>query len=127
PGTYLLEEWPIAVVPVPAELAQIGLGPPDGGRKLAAPKGNLLALGGVDYDAELSNAPANQAESTVPSFGRRQRAPRGDAALRFDILAGTRGELATIKDLYGKKWGQAGLTSLDGAAATEEAFRIQAP
>jgi CHAT domain-containing protein len=87
----------------------------------------LLALGGVDYDADLMEAIAKPAAGTeLPVFGR-HRAPRGDAELRFDPLLGTRGELATIEKLYGKKWGPTGLTSLDGPAATEEAFRREAP
>jgi CHAT domain-containing protein len=92
-------------------------------------KGSLLALGGVDYDADLAGlgSTSGQASSGTERVGGGHRAPRGSGELKFAPLDGTRDELATIKELYGKRWGQAGLTYLGGAAATEEAFRRQAP
>jgi CHAT domain-containing protein/tetratricopeptide (TPR) repeat protein len=133
-GTYLIEEWPIAVVPAAGALLN-SQGEPvartgaTGGTRRSTTTLNLLVLGGFDYDADLGAISAREpgAQEATELFGRRHRAPRGDAVLKFEFLSGSRGEVATIKYLYGKKWGQMGLTSLDAAGASEEAFRKQAP
>lgn len=55
------------------------------------------------------------------------RAARDDKDQSFEPLAGTKGELSTIEKLYRNTFGADGIRSLEGAAATEDAFAQQAP
>jgi CHAT domain-containing protein len=47
--------------------------------------------------------------------------------VHFDSLPGSEGELLKIKDTYQKNFGSAGLTVLEGTAASEESLRREAP
>jgi CHAT domain-containing protein len=130
PGNYLLEERALALIPTPrivVEAAQRGALPIKSNSPAGPPTvENLLVLGSVDYDANL--AAAAQASDPPPArvFG---LAPvdRGKEAGRFQFLPGSRGELATIRLLYEQHFGTGGLKVLEGAGATESAFRMEAP
>ena len=90
PGKYVLEERTIAIVPVPQLIPEIVQ---EQGRKQL--RKNLLLLGGVDYDAQLGPAKPN-APAKPKKFGR--ELPQG--LTHFRELSQTRGEIATIEDLY---------------------------
>ena len=112
PGSYLVEEWTIAVVPVPQLIPDLVR---EGGRK---PPKNLLLVGNVDYEAEQGKGAAETAAKPVKHFGR----ARAEGLTGFDALAATRGEIATIEKLYRKNFGNEGVTTFEEAAARKEAF-----
>jgi CHAT domain-containing protein/tetratricopeptide (TPR) repeat protein len=114
PGTYLLEDWPIATIPSPQMLLDLRAS-----SNRPRPDGNVLVLGDVNYEARDIAA---QPPRPFPS----QRALRGDHT-RFSPLEGTRGELATIEKLYSDTFGASGLKMLGGTLATKDAVRREAP
>jgi CHAT domain-containing protein/tetratricopeptide (TPR) repeat protein len=121
PGSYLLEEWAIAAVPSPQALVSMFRSAPIA-EEPEPTGGNVLVLGGVDYDSRAEDsAPAPKKTFLT------QRAPREDGEGAFEPLSGTRGELATIERMYRETFGEPGLKTLSGAAATEDALRGQAP
>jgi CHAT domain-containing protein/tetratricopeptide (TPR) repeat protein len=113
PGTYLLEDWPIATLPAPQMLLDL-----QASDSRPRPDGNVLLLGNVNYDGRDA---AVQAPRPFPSL----RAAREDDT-HFSTLEGTRGELATIEKLYRDTFGAAGITSLGGTLATKDAVRREA-
>lgn len=117
-GTYLLEDWALATVPVAQALPSILAEKPESPVEL----GNLLLIGGVDYDADESNAAPQLAKK---SFGR--RVARGAEWRKFEPLTGAVGEIAVIEKTYRDLFGDAGLTRLEKAAAEEERFKAEAP
>lgn len=122
PGSYLLEDYVLAVVPAARSLILPEEGDAQGAPR-AVPGGNLLLLGGVDYDRRSDGEPAGE----LPKRQFAARAVRDEADEPFDPLPGTKGELATIQKLYQDTFGADGLKTLDGAAATQEALLDQAP
>ena len=117
-GTFLLEDWAVATVPVAQALPNILAEKPQSPVEL----GNLLLIGGVDYDADESNAAPQLAKK---SFGR--RVARGAEWRKFEPLTGAVGEIAVIEKTYRDLFGDAGLTRLEKAAAEEERFKAEAP
>lgn len=121
PGSYLLEERSIAVVPVPQAIV-----PMMNSTETDHPEvtGNLLVLGDVNYD-EISST----VDSSAPKkkFGRDLAAVRGADWKEFLPLDATRGELATIDKLYRDNFGVAGITLLEKSNATESRFREEGP
>ncbi len=117
-GTYLLEDWAVATVPVAQALPSILAEKPESPVDL----GNLLLIGGVDYDADESGAAPQLAKK---SFGR--RVARGAEWRKFEPLKGAIGEIAVIEKTYRDLFGDAGLTRLEKAAAAEERFKAEAP
>ena len=116
PGTYLLEERAIAVVPVPQLLPALTAanGP------AAAKEPSLLVVGDVDYGAAA--APPGLVADV-------RSAPRGDraGALRgWAPLPGTRAEVAALTGSFRRRFAGGTVTELRGAEATEEAFRRNA-
>lgn len=122
PGKYLLEERTFAVVPAPQIVPALvnAAGP----KRLPA-AANLLVLGGVDYDASARDAALASPAATKKQFG--ARAVRGEEELRFDSLAATAGELATIAQTYRDNYGDRGITTLKGTSASETTFRQESP
>jgi CHAT domain-containing protein len=119
PGTYLLEDWPLAVIP--AAQALPGLLQYQGRKR---PAGNLLVLGDVDYDAR-SAAPA--AKPKKEFLAHVNRAPRQAGSAPFPRLDGTHGELATIEKMYRETFGETGVQTLAGARATKQTLLREAP
>jgi len=120
PGTYLIEERAIAVVPVPQllpELLEPAAQPP------GASEG-LLLVGDIDYGASPGTA-------TDPGAGRPGAGKtRAGAWSRFRLLPAleaTRGEIVTVRDTFEQSLPDAPVHVLRGGQATEEAFRQRAP
>ena len=115
---FLLEEWPVAVVPTLAELPDLLADVSD----MEPVEGNMLLVGGIDYDtsddADGSNA--------MTDHQRRRVMRRGDR-LQFLPLDGTKGELASIEESYRDNFGSGGITTLQAARASEDAVRREAP
>ena len=122
PGSYLLEERALAIVPVPQAIVSL-LNAKDSDRPAVA--GNLLVLGDVDYDAPPD---ISQGTSTPKKkFGRTPSVVRGSDWRGFTPLSATRGELATIDKLYRGTFGPDGITLLEKSEANEKRFRQEAP
>jgi len=138
PGTYLLEDHRLAMIPVPRLLP--GLLDGDDGRKQLDRA--LLAMGDVDYDADV-NTP-REAESVTAATGPlwklggdRATAVRGDRL--FPPLTNTDGEIAGVRRTFSKAFFGESPTEqqtlelaritdeLSGANATEARFRQLAP
>ncbi len=122
PGTYLIEEHAIALVPVPRLLASARgaeLGS-DGSSRRNELNRSLLAIGDVDYGAE-PGWPA--ASGTFRSAAVRSR----DGLFNVEELKATRAEIEAISSSFEKHFRPARPDILAGAAATEEAFRQAAP
>ncbi|MEQ8787233.1 MAG: CHAT domain-containing protein, partial [Pirellulaceae bacterium] len=117
PGTYLLEERNLAVITAPQILPELLSNKP--ARQVA---GNLLLLGGVDYDDRSDKLAANTPRKAFPG----RRAPR-DAEATFTPLDGSRGEMYSIKEMYRNIFGEDGIVALEGSAASEEQVRAEAP
>jgi len=121
-GTYLIEELTFAVVPAARAIPSI-LSATSPSKKVAE---NMLLLGGVDYDVDLSEALVENSPDSEKQFGRRT-AVRGDESMTFRAISGTVGEIATIAAIYIENYGNEGMTTLKGAAANETFFRREAP
>ncbi|HLJ97257.1 MAG TPA: CHAT domain-containing tetratricopeptide repeat protein [Gemmataceae bacterium] len=122
PGTYLIEEMPVAVVPVPQLLPEL-LAHNSGGDGADKAAGSLFVVGDVDFGAPAPVRQVAQASAGPNSHA----AARGSQGLQFLPLSGTAGESKTIQAEFARSHPQGTLTVLSGAAATEQAFRSQAP
>ena len=111
PDTYLIEEVRLAVVPVPQLLPDLLDRPADAGGEPS-----LLLAGAIDYDAEPGQAATGGAGAV-----------RSGARNQWQALAGTRAEMAAIKDSFDQRFPDGKARTLRGAAATEAALREQMP
>ncbi|HEX7377240.1 MAG TPA: CHAT domain-containing protein, partial [Pirellulales bacterium] len=117
-GEYLLEERPLAVIPTPQLLPDLL----DDLRTPGAPRSLLLA-GDIDY---AGDAGAPGASADLPADSRAPGRLQEGKLLSFDRLEAAQAELASIERRYLKKVREGKSDTLEGAAATEEAFREQA-
>ena len=119
-GTYLLEDHRLAVIPVPQLLPTLVNA--EGKRTLSK---ELLLLGDVDYDAAPGAEVAPKKKQ--PRRPGETRSPT-DARL-FEPLAGASGEIAAVKDLYGRLFEVKSddPRALVQAQADEARFRLLAP
>jgi tetratricopeptide (TPR) repeat protein/CHAT domain-containing protein len=112
-GNYLLEEVPLAILPVPRLLpALLGSAGP------AEP--SLLVVGEVDYDAD-PGAPRQRAAARTAA-GRERAGQPG----KWEQLKATAAEVEAIKDCFWRSHRQAAVTELRRDEPTEEAVRQQA-
>lgn len=133
PGSYLIEEHPMALIPVPQLLPDLMQEQP------STAQYQLLALGDIDYDnaptpAKLDQQPANYPDaSSSLLLALRGRGQLPDTLRSsggtWSKLAGTGPEVNYITQLYQRQH-QAPNTSvvkLDATSASETAFRELAP
>lgn len=85
--------------------------------KGAAP-GELLLLGGVDYNRDEAPAPGPRTPDDL-----RRLAVRGSEDMTFDALPGTLEEIAGIEKLYSARFGEQGVKTLAAKQAGEDALR----
>src|SRR5262249_51643159 len=113
PGTVLLEEMPVAVMPVPRLLTDLLT------RSKVKTAASLLLGGDVDSD---------DAELGVPAVGGRlaARGERAGSSLKWQTLPGTRGEIQAVGDSFTKRHRGGQLTELRRKQATEAALRQHA-
>jgi len=123
PGTYLIEERAIALVPVPQALAELLAGREGrGGPGPAAPDPgpSLLLVGDVDFGA----TPGDSDPQIVSRVAAR---PRAWAWARFDPLPATRDEIRAVQHSFTQVEPGAPVLVLNRGQATEQALRQQAP
>lgn len=122
PGTYLLEDHRLAMVPVPQLIPSL-LKP---GKRREPPK-ELLLIGDVDYDSAGPAAVATAPKKKVP---RRPGETRGgEAFAHFGPLEYTKAEIDALRELYGELYDATpdDPFSLTKSSATEAEFRRLAP
>ena len=117
PGTYLIEDHRIALIPVPQLLPVLVNA--EGTKELTR---ELLLLGDVDYDADENQAPEKKRKKRRPG----NRADRVEQ--EFERLDGAAGEIAAIQVLYEDLFeaDEDDVRSLKRANATEAAFKADA-
>jgi CHAT domain-containing protein len=120
PGTFLLEDHRLAMIPVPRLLPDL-VAPPTGERKLTH---ELLLLGDVDYDSVPDAPPQPEAALVASTSG--SRAPQVGGA-QFGRLPGTKEEVVAIEKLFGGLSSNGRIVSLTSTSATEARFRALAP
>jgi CHAT domain-containing protein/tetratricopeptide (TPR) repeat protein len=115
PGTFLIEERRLAVIPIPQMLPDLlRKDPPTG------PPASLLLVGDIDYGSD-PGTPKNLL-ATRAVVGR-----RGDGTAEFPALEAAPGELSSIRDWYDQAAERGKVRVLRHRDATEAAFRDQAP
>jgi len=118
PGSYLIEERAVAVVPVPQALpALLAARDKEQPAKDRTPDAALLVLGDIDYDAS-SQTPAGSSD-------RRSAAP-GKGVLHFEPLENSRGEMLAVRDSFELAHPDGNVRLLRRGQATEAVFRQQA-
>ena len=122
-GRYLVEEKQIALVPVPRMLPLLMSEKPSSDNSLA--DSSLLVMGDIDFGSSPSAASGSQ-PFALANDERRSAARSSSSAAVFSALPGTAQEAASIGTLYATLFGKKA-DVLEGGAATEEAFRSQAP
>jgi len=127
PGSFLIEEIAIVILPVPQVLASMNQAI---ARADDAGEDRFCLVGGVDYDQVSS--PTTPTQPTTPTSepavtGPQLLAVRGGEPMVFTPLPGTVGEIETIESLLQKHRPSAKTTILSGAQATEAAFSRVAP
>lgn len=119
PGTYLIDEFAIAVVPIPAALPEMMAG--DSIANPAADptkhKPSLLLVGDVDFGAD----PGNRDLATVTHI-----AARGGGQFNWPALPGTRDEVAAIQSSFAKQFGDDASIELAKDRATKSAVQSEA-
>jgi CHAT domain-containing protein len=111
PARYLIEDYAIAIVPVPQLLAAKALAPPP---PIGPHRPNsLLLVGNVNYNAPVDAGAADMDE--------------GQSQFRFDPLPGTQAEVQALRGHFERRFPQGKVALLENAAATEQAFWQQAP
>jgi CHAT domain-containing protein len=117
-GTYLIEERPIAVVPVPQLVPQLLASPMPAG---AAPE-SLLMVGDIDY----GNAPGKAGDLLAARTAAADE--RGGKPWGFRALEHASGEVAMIERAFRGRFTKGQVTELGrlGKPATESEFRRQA-
>jgi CHAT domain-containing protein/Flp pilus assembly protein TadD len=108
-GSYLLEELPVATVPMPQMIPEIIH---RSSNKPAAR--NLLLLGNVDYDLR-SDSHQPQARPALAQAGRSLAQDLGS----FEPLAGTNAEITGIGQVYQRQFGRNGVTVLEHGKASK--------
>ncbi|HEX4000501.1 MAG TPA: tetratricopeptide repeat protein [Pirellulales bacterium] len=119
PGTYLIDDVAIAIVPVPRMLPELlsRTATRSGNQPRTAP--SLLLVGDVDFGA----APG---ELLPDSSSTNLLAARGGRSFHWQSLPGTRDEVAAIMATFQKQFGGAASAEADeltGARATKSAVR----
>ena len=118
PGSYLIDRYTIGNLPVPRLLPRLVKKSKD---EVIA-KGDLLLLGGVDYEHSVDRNADDDAQQSRPK-------PGLIADQRWRFLEGSLSEVDAIERLYRqlKEVESDGLTKLTRAAATERRLRELAP
>jgi CHAT domain-containing protein len=131
PGTYLIEDFAIGLVPVPRMLPELigGDRSPhdkttrDTSKSPAGPLPNsprLLVIGNIDY-----NAPTGQADKT--DICQLSKESLGGNLITFEGLKSAPDEMRTVQSEFRRAFPTGRLQILEQSAATEAAFRREAP
>ena len=117
PGSYLIEDVGLAVVPIPRMLPEMLATAPaaSAADKEPAIEPSLLLLGDVDFNADPGRPPAEMLAQASP-------AARSGDLLKWPSLPGTRTEMAAIADSFEQRFPDAKLSKLRGERATKGAL-----
>ncbi len=120
PGTYLIEEMAVGIVPIPRLLAQVSNKQPAGKSASAAERTNptpsLLVVGDVNYDAIADSGPDSALAMSAP------RIARSGQLLHWQSLDATRPEMAAIADSFEQTFPDGKIERLRGGEATKAAL-----
>ena len=120
-GSYLIEDYTLALVPVPRMFgdgeAVAAEGPKPATAQAEAP--SLLLVGDVDYGGDPGGAPTLVASRSA-AVGTRGFEPK------FERREGMRVEVSAIRDSFEEQFPETRATLLRGGKATEEALRQMA-
>jgi len=117
PGSFLIEETALVVVPVPQLLPALLKTPASG-----SPKESLLLVGDVDYGAETAVADARSGTS------REAAVPAGQGEkISWPRLPGSKTEVLAIRDTFRRYAPDAAVGLLQAGQASEAAVRQEAP
>src|SRR5262249_13143203 len=109
PGTSLLEEYALALVPAPQLLPELLQAP----AQAPGDPAPLLRLGGVDFDARPGPPPEKADPGTRTAV-----LGLGQEGARFDPLPGTLPEIENVRAAFRKRHPDGTVTELRGGAAT---------
>ncbi len=118
-GSYLIEDYTFAVVPVPRMLDTTAQTKPGGTPAQPAP--TLLLVGDVEYGGAAGKADPQVVSRTAAVTD------RAGLFADFTPLPSTGDEIAAIGRYYRRRFPDGKAVELDGPDATEDAFRRQAP
>ncbi len=118
PGSYLIEDVAVAVLPVPQLLPELLAARTEDGDTEPVP--SLLIVGNIDYDAAVNKS---------ADFSARQvsGAKQGGDLLTFEKLKSATAEISSLRALYSRQFPGGHLQVLEKSAATEAAFCRDAP
>jgi CHAT domain-containing protein len=115
PGSYLIEERNIVLVPVPQLLLQTRTAGPESGLPAQSGFDAPLLVGNVDFDADPRTLPATATAA-------RGEAPQG----LFSPLPATSNEIVDVADIYRRTFRREPI-ALTGKRASEQAVRTETP
>jgi CHAT domain-containing protein len=119
PGTYLIEDYAIGVVPIPRLLVQSSdkpVGPPSNGIETSSRRASLLVVGDVNYDGDAGQRTTSAIALSAP------RMMRSGQLQHWSPLAGTRAEMAALAASFKQSFPDGRLDTLAGSAATKRAL-----
>ena len=120
-GSYLIEEYTIALVPVPRMFGADGAVAAEGPKPAPAEAPSLLLVGDVDYGGDPGAGPDLDASRSAAVGTRAGPLPN------FSKLPATGDEIASIGRYFKLRFRGAQLDELSGNLATEAAVREAAP
>jgi CHAT domain-containing protein len=120
PGSYLLEDYSIAVIAVPQLLPEM-LGSVAPGSKAVATTPSLLLIGDVDYDAASGHAVDTDRDQNE------EGETTGGELVTFARLKSTGPEAQSLAKIYRQHFPEGKVTLLQQGEATEAAVRREAP
>lgn len=118
-ANYLIEEYAIGLIPVPQLLPDILKANPVANNRAGD---SLLVVGNINYDATPDDANSG---STTDQISRESRS--GSEMFSFEPLRSAPAEVRAMQTAFNERYPNGDLKVLDQAAATESAFRREAP
>ncbi len=116
-GSYLIEDFTLALVPVPRLFGAGGAVAAEGPKPAPAEAPSLLLVGDVDYGGDPGVASTQVANRSAARDARAEFSPV------FERLEGMRIEVLAIRDSFEEQFPEIRATLLRGGKATEEALR----
>lgn len=126
PGTYLLEQYALGILPAPQLLARLL----DQSGELAGQleqSPSLLLLGDVDYGAAPGVSTLALATRSAPEIREPNIGNSGVVTRSWAPLQGAAPELSAVRQSIETRFPTLRLTELSQAQATEDRFRVEAP